>query len=629
MTRAGSWWSVSAVAVFILAGGLSLFLPVSSASAATLTHRWTFDTNADDVIGGANGTLVGNAYITNGAVVLDGTNSGVQLPNDLFTNYDSVTFEVWFFEEPYWNTSAALYQFSGTNGRMTYTVGGQGLYFLGAASQQVPIFPPVPGLTNHLVWSQDTSSQKACIYVNGVLAGQNTNFTYTPALIGPTSSDWIGAAGFQSQVFRGSVLEFRTYEGALSPLEVAMSDAAGPGQPLAAVGDLQDVRITVPNPVGPGALLIPGVFADFSNLSNVNILGQPELTLYSDNTSAVLVSTNNKLLTAELGSANITANYQGFSNTVTLAVIVPQDAPLLHRYSFNEPTNSWTAHDSVGCANGRVFGWAQGVLHWNLFTGNGELAFSTVTPCYVQLPPGIISGLSEVSAEAWITWKPLAMQLRYAWPRVFDFGNKGGDVGVTYFFLTPFASTGSSNFARATISTNWILGETPWLDWTNTLPTNIQQHVAVTYSPVRGITKFYINGAPVASGAATIKLAQITDANNWLARSQFTMDPYFNGRFNEFRIYSGLLSDADVAADYVAGPDAVGVDFVLHAYLTDAGLTITWGPSAATYALESSPALGDAAVWTPVGVTPSPQNGRLAVTLPMSDNARFFRLHAQ
>ncbi len=161
------------------------------------------------------------------------------------------------------------------------------------------------------------------------------------------------------------------------------------------------------------------------------------------------------------------------------------------------------------------------------------------------------------------------------------------------------------------------------------LPVKLPSHVAVTYSPVRGIAKLYVNGMLVSSGTATIPLGAINDVNCWLGKSQYPVDHYLYGRYNEFRIYSGLLSDGDVAADYAAGSDAVGVDFMLHAYRTDAGLTITWGPSAASYALESSPALGNAAVWTPVGVTPSPQNGRLAVTLPMSDNARFFRLHAQ
>ena len=139
--------------------------------------------------------------------------------------------------------------------------------------------------------------------------------------------------------------------------------------------------------------------------------------------------------------------------------------------------------------------------------------------------------------------------------------------------------------------------------------------------------RFYINGQSVSSGAATIPLSGIIDTNNWLGRSQYSADPYFGGRYNEFRIYSGLLSDADVAADYAAGPDAVGVDYVLHNYSSSNALTLTWGTSVTNLVLQSSPALGDAANWNPVPATPVLQNGRYGVTVPLTDAAAFFRLH--
>jgi hypothetical protein len=116
------------------------------------------------------------------------------------------------------------------------------------------------------------------------------------------------------------------------------------------------------------------------------------------------------------------------------------------------------------------------------------------------------------------------------------------------------------------ITTSGNGAETPRLNWTNVLPTNVPAFVAVTYSPVRGVMKMYLNGVPVSSGTATIPLSGIIDINNWLGKSQFSADPYFYGSYDEFRIYSGLLSDTDVAADYAAGPDSVGVDYTLHCY---------------------------------------------------------------
>ncbi len=668
MNGMGSRCGVWARTVGILAVSLSLFLPVYSASAATLTHRWTFDTNADDVVGGANGTLIGTTVVTNGAAIFDGsTNGGVQLPNDLFTNYDSISFEVWFVDQASMFSGAGVYFFGGTNGAISYDTTGTAFYVSNSLAQSVFIPLPTPALTNHLVWTQDTNSQTACIYLNGVIAGQNTNFPYTPALIGSTTTNWIGAGMVGvvppsgPAVFRGSILEFRAYQGALSAPEVALLDSAGPEQPQATPGDLQGIHLVVPAPIGPGASIKPGVLADYANLTNVNILGQPDLVLLSDDTNVIVVICDTqqcymstalthsafdgfsmstapllrprrKLVTMALGSANVTVSYHGFSNTVAVSVAAPQDVALLHRYAFNESTNEGIAHDSVGAAHGRFFGFNPAPSSTSHFTGSGAIYFYSYyyggsSGGYVDLPEGIISCLSEFSIECWVQGGSYDQ-----WQRICDFGDEDhGVFGKSYFFLTPRTGSffGPINVLRATIATNGNWSEMPRLNWAKPLPNNATSHVAVTYSPVRGSMKLYVNGRAVDSGAAIFPLASINDVNNWLARSQFGADPYFGGYLYEFRIFNGVLSDADVAADYAAGPDAVGVDFVLHAYPADAGLTITWGPSAASYVLESSPALGDAAVWTPVGVTPSPQNGRLAVTLPMSDNARFFRLHAQ
>jgi Concanavalin A-like lectin/glucanases superfamily len=194
-------------------------------------------------------------------------------------------------------------------------------------------------------------------------------------------------------------------------------------------------------------------------------------------------------------------------------------------------------------------------------------------------------------------------------------------------FLTPDASTSTSQqlllFAITTSSTPEPLR----LDWTNSLPLNVTSFVAVTYSPVRGVTKLYLNGVPVSSGIANIPLSGIIDTNNWLGRSQYSFDSYFGGRYNEFRIYSGLLSDSDVAADYAAGPDVVGVDYVLHDYSSTNSMTVTWGLTATNWYLQSSPTLGPGAVWTPV-LIPAIANGRYSVTVPFSSDAAFFRLHA-
>jgi hypothetical protein len=614
----------------LLAMSLTL-LTLQTAMPTVLTHRYSFDADASDSINGANGTLQGPAFITNGAVVLNGSNSFVRVPNDLFTNYTSASYEVWFTDAGINNFNALIYSFTGVNGAMNYQLFGGGTYRFHTTVKQVSLPSPAVGGTNHLVWVQDGDASTAAIYVNGALAGQNQNFsgsTFTPAIIGSTTNDYLGGNGSANTIsnFNGSILEFRTYQGALTPKEVAVLDAFGPDQPQTDPGTLQAMRVAIPSPTGPGALFRAGVYADFSGVTNVNISTQPDLVLSSDNTNVIAFAADQRLQTVSLGTANITATWQGFSNTLTVTVGVPQDITLVHRYGFNEQTNDWIVHDSVANANGQVFN--TGVNPVNAaFTGQGELVLAggsgVQTRGYVALPPGIISSLSEVSIESWVTW---TLGTSWPWQRIFDFGNNRSPVpstvGVSYLFLT--VGGGPTRFS---ISTNGINAETPHLDWTNYISLNVTSFVAVAYSPIRGIAKFYINGQPVSSGVATIPLSAIVDTNNWLGKSQFFGDGYLGGRYSEFRIYKGLLSDADVAADFAAGPDAVGVDYVLHEYSSSNTLAITWGPSATDLVLQSSPVLGAGAVWNQVTNAPILQNGRYGVTVPISADAAYFRLH--
>src|SRR6476661_7382146 len=61
-----------------------------------LIHRYSFDDDARDVVGGADGELMGDAMIADGAVILSGNKpSYVNLPNDLFKTLTNVTFEIW------------------------------------------------------------------------------------------------------------------------------------------------------------------------------------------------------------------------------------------------------------------------------------------------------------------------------------------------------------------------------------------------------------------------------------------------------------------------------------------------------------------------------------------------------
>jgi len=124
--------------------------------------------------------------------------------------------------------------------------------------------------------------------------------------------------------------------------------------------------------------------------------------------------------------------------------------------------------------------------------------------------------------------------------RVFDFG-AGTD---RYLMLTPCASSGVTCFS---MTITGVSGERS-INGNAALPIGTWVHVAVTLSGSVGT--LYVNGLAVGSNTDMFLAPfRIWDSNqNWIGRSQYNSDPYFNGKIDDFRIYHGALSVDDVAS---------------------------------------------------------------------------------
>jgi hypothetical protein len=75
---------------------------------------------------------------------------------------------------------------------------------------------------------------------------------------------------------------------------------------------------------------------------------------------------------------------------------------------------------------------------------------------------------------------------------------------------------------------------------------NVWKHVAWTLNPAgSGTWKFYIDGAQVASEARQYPRS-ILRSKNYLGKSNWVDDAYLNGAIKDFRLYSRVLSAAEV-----------------------------------------------------------------------------------
>jgi hypothetical protein len=150
---------------------------------------------------------------------------------------------------------------------------------------------------------------------------------------------------------------------------------------------------------------------------------------------------------------------------------------------------------------------------------------------YVNLPDGAANALSLIAV---VKWNGGA-----AWQRIFDFGRSTN----SYAFLTPQASAGYLRFA---ITSSGIGGE-QGINGPGPLPVGAWTQVAVTTDGSHGI--LYLNGAPVQTNSSmTLTLPDLAPTNAWFGRSQFPVDPYFNGQISSIRIYGRALTADEVAA---------------------------------------------------------------------------------
>jgi len=160
---------------------------------------------------------------------------------------------------------------------------------------------------------------------------------------------------------------------------------------------------------------------------------------------------------------------------------------------------------------------------------------------YVELPIGSVIASAQ---SLTISTRVLFAGTGNTWQRIFDFGT-GANV---YMFLSP--NNGATNSPRFAITTSAGAGESAV-----TAPQGLTEgwhHIAVVIDAASMTVTLYVDGEAADSTATTTLPADLgATTQNWLARSQYTADPYFAGSLDEFQIYTRALS---VGEDrYLAG----------------------------------------------------------------------------
>jgi hypothetical protein len=540
---------------------------------AGLTHEYSFNdavssTNATDSVGGATGDLYpGASYPGDGTVLLDGASGFVYLPDDIISNYTSVAFEIWTTptSTPTW---ARLFDFGiNQGGRGTGGAGGTGgngitwTYvcfsdgggtlrgdMASATSGENIIYGPRPtsGESHDIVFTVDATAKTAALYDNGAQVSFMTNFTLTPTAVGHTFNDYIGRSQWPDAYYVGSIDEFRIYDSPLTPAQVEADFEAGPGSTSASSGALNSIRLGISTNLLLGAIVTPNLSGNYASLTNsVNLTSLAGIVYASDNPSIVSLGADGNFHAAGLGNATLHATYQSKSSAVTVTVAA-EPVVLQHRYSFSEAAGTTTINDSVGNATGTLVN-PSGT---STLTGSGQLVLDgNASSAYVSLPPGMTATLTNATFQVWLDWFGGGN-----WQQIYSLGTNFNGAGVAYTTLIP--QNGANGHLRWSINE---AGETV-VDAPFTLAISNQVCVTVVYNYSAQTASLFVGARKVGSSPMNKALYTIPDGDNYIGKSQFAADPYLQGILDEFRIYSGVKSDLQVAIDAVTGPDTTITD---------------------------------------------------------------------
>ena len=327
----------------------------------------------------------------------------------------------------------------------------------------------------------------------------------------------------------------------------------------------------------------------------------------------------------------------GATNTWSFILSYEESVPttLMHHWDFEDGSGT-TVTDIEGGANGNIvgtnFAWAVadpvygGALDlsgggsssdWN----NGVTNSSAGS--YVDLPNHI---MASFTGAATIEATYVQEQTGSNWQRVYSFGasNAGegnSGAGIGQVFLTPWDG-GNMKLDFSGGSVFYSAGQ-------NAYAIN---HVVFVLDPSGYIAKCYRNGVLVGTVNGTVQpLSSLDDFNNWIGRSQWP-DSMFNGKILDLRIYTGIMTAAEVAARYTEITTPVGpVTGPSISVSIPAGgpITIVWPDDGFSYSVLTNADLTNTNGWGVLAVTPYADGGNSVVTNGIgAESTLFYKLES-
>jgi hypothetical protein len=511
-------------------------------------------TSAADSSGNGNNAALQNgptwtAGRSGGALNFDGSNDTLLIPSSASLNTIStgLTFAAWVYRNATQSgfVSVASRQVGTTyyehfylgfeNGNYRWfvnTSGGYSSVTLGGSSPS--------GQWVHVVGTYDGSTVK--LYVNGA---QSFSTPHSGTFASDTTGITVGAthndsSGTAEEAFNGKVDDINIYPYALTAQQVQQLYQSAP----VSSGDTTQPSVSLSAPANGATVSGSSVAVSATASDNVGVAGvQFQLdgaNLGAEDTSSPYSTTWNTT-SASNGTHTLTAiardaanNTKSASVTVTVSNAVSTPAGLLARLAFDEGTGS-TATDSSGKGNN---GALQNGTTWTTGVSGSALNFDGVNDTLFIANSSSLSSISNaVTVAAWVYRSSnqsgfVSVASRQVGTTVYEHFYLGFENGNYRWFVN--TSSGYSNVALG--------GAAPVGQWI---------HLVGTYDG--SSVKLYANGvlqfSATHSGAFASDTTGIAIGVNQNDPSRTLVDP-FNGKIDEFRLYSNALSATEVQQLY-------------------------------------------------------------------------------
>lgn len=201
---------------------------------------------------------------------------------------------------------------------------------------------------------------------------------------------------------------------------------------------------------------------------------------------------------------------------------------LILHYPLDGNAVDYTAFDRDGTVNGAV-------PTTDRLGSEGKALLFDGTNDYVDVPDGVYFN-GNFTVNAWV------YETAYkSWSRLFDFGN-----GAPSDNVLGAMSRGTTGQYVAEVYYNNISGG----QFYNTTALPLNQWIMITQVLEGSNVRVYSNGNLIRSGTTSQLPKDITRVNNYLGRSNWSGDYYYQGKIDDFRIYNRALTPTEISEMY-------------------------------------------------------------------------------